>query len=101
MPYFEPKEQAYPCQIPPTFLIFCKRAAAAGLPGPEAHRIMAPQYRVVKPFREEDFPGSRKASVLALLYAKNEAVQVVLTADRIMKGYIVRRSVFRRSVRNA
>ncbi|HPE98171.1 MAG TPA: CoA pyrophosphatase [Chitinophagales bacterium] len=56
-----------------------QRAAAAGLPGPEAHRIMAPQYRVVKPFREEDFPGSRKASVLALLYAKNEAVQVVLT----------------------
>ena len=34
-----------------------QRAAAAGLPGPEAHRIMAPQYRVVKPFREEDFPG--------------------------------------------
>jgi 8-oxo-dGTP pyrophosphatase MutT (NUDIX family) len=49
-----------------------------GLPGPSAQRFMAPAGRVVGPFEEKDYPDARKASVMVLLYSRQDEVRTVL-----------------------
>lgn len=49
-----------------------------GLPGPAAQRFMAPAGRVVGPYEGGDYPDEKKASVMVLLFPKDEVVHSVL-----------------------
>jgi len=49
-----------------------------GLPGLEAHKIMAPVARPIENFEEKDYPSAKKGAVLILFYPVLEEIFMVL-----------------------
>ena len=51
---------------------------SSGLPGLDAHKIMAPITRPIMNFNEKDYPSAKKGAVLILFYPVNEEIFMVL-----------------------
>lgn len=49
-----------------------------GLPGLDAHKIMAPATRPIKNFEEKDYPKAKKGAVLILFYPVKEEIFMVM-----------------------
>ncbi|MFN3940951.1 MAG: NUDIX hydrolase [Chitinophagales bacterium] len=61
-----------------TFITKLKNRIELGLPGMEAQKRMAPAQRVIKEFKEMDYPDALKASVLVLFYPVQGVLHFVM-----------------------
>lgn len=61
-----------------TFSNILSEQIKLGLPGLDAHKIMAPVTRPIKNFEEKDYPNAKKGAVLILFYPVKEEIFMVM-----------------------
>lgn len=60
------------------FVLQLAESISKGLPGVEAHKIMAPVTRPILSFNEDDYPDAKKGAVLILFYPQENKEYLVL-----------------------